>query len=91
MRLLYYGDNGVHEFWESTISEDVAFLIFRNHGEKHWTAHRKYRIGRNIGFAYLFAAKTAREAAKRLQATLDTSKRWRKCGRGFTLANRRTP
>lgn len=30
---LYYGDNGVHEFWEST---DHEVLIFRNHGEKWW-------------------------------------------------------
>ena len=30
---LYYGDNGVHEFWESTNSQ---VLILRNHGEKWW-------------------------------------------------------
>lgn len=30
---LYYGDNGVHEFWESTNHE---VMIFRNHGKKWW-------------------------------------------------------
>lgn len=32
---LYYGDNDVHEFWES---KDKRFLFIRNHGEKVWQA-----------------------------------------------------
>jgi hypothetical protein len=36
-KLFYWGNNGIHEFWES---EDHELLILRNHGESHWTAHR---------------------------------------------------
>lgn len=32
---LYYGDNGVHEFWEDA---ERRFLIIRNHNETSWFA-----------------------------------------------------
>jgi len=71
---LFWGDNGVHEFWES---EDHELLIFRNHGESHWTAHR------NHGF--LFGSRSEIEAATRLKAELSRSQIWvqknKKCGK----------
>lgn len=36
---LYWGDNDVHEFWES---EDHELLILRNQSETSWTAHRNH-------------------------------------------------
>jgi hypothetical protein len=36
--LLFKGDNGIHEFWESAKSE---LLIFKNHGSKTWVAVKK--------------------------------------------------
>lgn len=35
---LYPGDNEAHQFWEG---EDDEFVIFKNHGEKHWLAFHK--------------------------------------------------
>jgi hypothetical protein len=64
-KLLYRGDNGVHEFWES---EDHELLILRNHGESHWTAHR------NHGF--LFGCRSETEAATRLKVDLSNSHVW---------------
>ncbi len=72
---LYWGDNGVHEFWES---EDTELLILRNHGESSWTAHR------NHGF--LFGCLTANEAATRLNLVLSPARKWTRKGRDkFTL------
>ena len=62
---LYWGDNGAHEFWES---EDHELLIFRNRGEKSWTAHRDY--------GFLFSAPSAEEAALRLNAILSPAQQW---------------
>ena len=67
---LYWGDNGVHEFWES---EDTELLILRNHGESTWTAHR------NHGF--LFGSLTANEAATRLTVVLSPARKWTGKGR----------
>jgi hypothetical protein len=64
-KLLYRGDNGVHEFWES---EDHELLILRNHGELYWTAHR------NHGF--LFGCRSETEAATRLNVTLSRTHSW---------------
>jgi hypothetical protein len=64
-KLLYRGDNGVHEFWES---EDHELLILRNHGESYWTAHR------NHGF--LFGCRSAIEAANRLKVELSPLQIW---------------
>jgi len=62
---LYWGNNGVHDFWES---EDHELLILRNHGESHWTAHR------NHGF--LFGCQSDTEGAARLGVHLSRSHRW---------------
>ena len=83
-KVLYWGDNGAHEFWES---EDNELLVLRNHGESSWTAHR------NCGF--LFGCLSATEAATRLNVALSPARRWTKKGRGvFVLetaaANGRT-
>jgi hypothetical protein len=64
-KLLYRGDNGVHEFWES---EDRELLIFRNHGESGWSAHR------NHGF--LFGCPTDVAAAERLKVSLSRARLW---------------
>jgi hypothetical protein len=64
-KLLYWGDNGLHEFWES---EDHELLILRNHGESDWTAHR------NQGF--LFGCLSEIEAATRLKVHLSRSHVW---------------
>ena len=39
MKTLYYGDNGIHEFWEEDKKNGDRLLIFRNHKEKQWLAH----------------------------------------------------
>jgi len=36
---LYYGDNGVHEFWETPKGSKPSVLMYRNHQEKYWTAN----------------------------------------------------
>jgi hypothetical protein len=64
-KLLYWGDNGVHEFWES---EDHELLILKNHGESHWTAHRNH--------GYLFGCRSETEAATRLRVDLSRSHVW---------------
>lgn len=64
-KLLYWGNNEFHEFWES---EDHELLILRNHGESHWTAHR------NHGF--LFGCRSETEAATRLRVDLSRSHVW---------------
>jgi hypothetical protein len=64
-KLLYWGDNGVHEFWES---EDHELLILRNHGESHWTAHRDH--------GFLFGCRSEIEAATRLKVELSGSQVW---------------
>lgn len=62
---LFWGDNGVHEFWES---EDSELLILRNHGEAHWTAHRNH--------GYLFSCPSAPAAAARLNVNLSETHTW---------------
>jgi hypothetical protein len=37
-KALYWGDNGVQEFWET---EDHEWLILRVHSETGWSAHHK--------------------------------------------------
>jgi hypothetical protein len=64
-KVLYWGDNGVHEFWES---EDHELLILRNHGESQWTAHRNY--------GFLFGCRSETEAASRLKVQLSRSHVW---------------
>jgi hypothetical protein len=71
---LFWGDNGVHEFWES---EDHELLIFRNHGECDWSAHR------NHGF--LFGCRDAMEAATRLKVFLSPTHTWVKKDGRFRL------
>lgn len=73
-KLLYWGDNGVHEFWES---EDRELLILRNHGESYWTSHR------NHGF--LFGCRSETEAAKRLNVTLSRTHTWTRKNQTFVL------
>ena len=73
-KMLYWGDNGVHEFWES---EDHELLIFRNHGESGWSAHR------NHGF--LFGCQSDAEAAKRLNVFLSRTHIWAKNRDRFLL------
>jgi hypothetical protein len=68
---LYWGDNGVHEFWES---EDTELLILRNHGESSWTAHRRH--------GFLFGCLSAEEAATRLNVVLSPARKWTRKGRG---------
>jgi len=62
---LFWGDNGVHEFWES---EDRELLILRNHGEAYWTAHRYH--------GYLFSSGSASAAAGRLKVNLSETHTW---------------
>ena len=64
-KLLYRGDNGVQEFWES---EDHELLIFRNHAESHWTTHRNYR--------FLFACQSHIAGADRLKAVIRDTHTW---------------
>ena len=73
-KVLYWGDNDAHEFWES---EDHELLILRNHEESFWTAHR------NCG--YLFGCRTEAEAAKRLNVVLSPTRRWVQRGGKFVL------
>ena len=73
-KLLFGGDNGVHEFWES---EDHELLIFKNHGESHWTAHRNY--------GFLFGCQSETEAAARLKVELSRSHVWIKKNGKFVL------
>jgi hypothetical protein len=63
--ILFWGDNGVHEFWEDA---DRIYLILRNHGEQSWSAHH------NHGF--LFFCPSAQQGASRLKLTLAVEKRW---------------
>lgn len=65
--ILFFGDNGVHEFWES---EDKQFCFIRNHGEKFWLAIRvadafsnqgaltakslAQKVGRNHDYRFVF-------------------------------------
>jgi hypothetical protein len=67
---LYWGDNGVHEFWES---EDTELLILRNHGESSWTVHRHH--------GFLFGCLSANEAATRLNVVLSPARKWTRQGR----------
>jgi hypothetical protein len=73
-KLLYYGDNGFHEFWES---EDSELLILKNHGESYWTAHRNY--------GFLFGSGSAAEAAARLRVSLSDARVWVNKGHKFVL------
>jgi hypothetical protein len=80
-KLLYWGDNGVHEFWES---EDHELLILRNHGEAHWTAHRNH--------GYLFGCRSAAEAVTRLNVELSPTHKWmRKKGKFMLQPCSNTP
>lgn len=36
MTPMYYGDNGLHEFWQDA---ERKKMILRNHPEDHWSAH----------------------------------------------------
>ncbi len=77
LKTLYWGDNGVHEFWES---EDRELLIFRNHHEQGWTAHRNH--------CFLFASSSAEKAAERLNVELSRAQTWAKqAGGRYALEN----
>lgn len=71
---LFRGFNENHEFWESA---DHEIVILRCHEENAWTAHRRQ--------AFQFAADTAKEAARRMGAALDTTSTWERKQGGFTL------
>ena len=73
-KVLYWGDNGAHEFWESV---DHELLILRNRGESHWTAHRSY--------GFLFGSQSDIEAANRLNAVLSETHQWVREGKKFVL------
>lgn len=73
-KLLYWGDNGVHEFWESV---DHELLIFRNHAEAHWSAHRNY--------GFLFFCHSHVAAAGRLSAVIANTHTWVKKNEQFVL------
>jgi hypothetical protein len=76
-KALYWGDNGIHQFWES---KDHELLILCNHGESFWTAHR------NHGF--LFSCSSAEQGAERLGAELCCDRTWAKQSRGkFVLTS----
>lgn len=72
--VLYWGDNGKHEFWED---ENTEFLILRVHGESGWSAHRLH--------GFLFFCRSETEAAKRLDLVLSPAKKWVKHGGTFVL------
>jgi len=59
---LYFGDNGVHEFWES---EDKRFLFIHNHGERYWQALRVDDVFSNQG------ALSAKSLAKKIERNCD--------------------
>lgn len=77
-KALYWGDNGIHEFWGT---EDRELLILRNHGEYWWTALRNH--------AFLFTCRFPEEATSRINAVLSQERVWKKlpCGR-FVLVDR---
>ncbi|GEM_PF-5833644 len=73
-RLLYWGDNGIHEFWENA---DSTFLVFRNHPEQVWSAHHHH--------GFLFFCSSAEDGAARLKLSLSDRQRWVKRGKDFVL------
>jgi len=88
---LYYGDNGVHEFWETPKGSKPSVLMYRNHQEKYWTANvngllleeplNTQDIKRHI-FLKLAAAKTAEDMVKLIEKregiklTLSRDRKW---------------
>lgn len=71
MVILFYGDNGIHEFWEGE-----TLLILRNHPEEYWTAMKKEAGGHKVigddkknakskaGTWYCLSAKSSGQLAK---------------------------
>ncbi len=72
--VLYWGDNGKHEFWED---QDHQFLILRVHGETCWSAHRQH--------GFLFFCRSETEAATRLKLVLSRTRKWVKNADKFVL------
>jgi len=72
--VLYWGDNGIHEFWES---EDQSLLILRNHPESFWSAHR------NHGF--LFSRSSLKKIVTDLKVELSRDRVWVRIGDKFFL------
>jgi hypothetical protein len=72
--VLYWGDNGIHEFWES---EDHSLLILRNHPESFWSAHR------NHGF--LFSRSSFEKIVTDLKVKLSRDRIWVRTGDKFVL------
>lgn len=62
---MYWGDNGVQEFWES---EDDSLLVLRNHQESRWIAYAP--VVQPGSFT------TAAEAAASIGGTLQTGRVW---------------
>lgn len=74
MVILFYGDNGIHEFWEGE-----TLLILRNHPEQYWTAMKKEAKGHKVigddkknakskaGTWYCLSAKSSGELAKMIE------------------------
>lgn len=77
-KILYKGDNGTQEFWESV---DHELLLLRLHRETCWTVHRNCM--------FVCAADSAEEAAAMLGSNvrLTTDHVWKRDGKGdFTLS-----
>lgn len=62
---MYWGDNGLHEFWQS---EDGVLLVLRNHPETEWLAF--------VPLVQSEAFATAAEAAASIGGTLQTGRVW---------------
>jgi hypothetical protein len=72
--LLFYGDNGVREFWQDASRE---WLIFRNHDEKCWILQRRDKF--QFGYAL------AEDAARHIGGILLTEFFWQPRGGDFHL------
>lgn len=71
---LYWGDNGIHEFWESS---DRTLLVLRNHPDDFWSAHLSHN--------FLFFTSTLEDAVKRLNVQLSRDQVWARKGHKFIL------
>ena len=84
--ILYYGDNGTQEFWESTKRK---ILILKNHGSKSWSVFQNeivltdlarqaksnvgthYTVGGDLGYVI-----KALKKQHGIEVILDKSKQW---------------
>ena len=94
---LYYGDNGLHEFWES---EDSNVLMWRNHKETFWVANvdgamvedknatKEAQLKDRAVTSVLLTTPTADDMVakllehKKVKITLDRSRKFKKNSRG---------